>query len=149
MKQKTTLKTRALRYLSIREYSRKELAQKLAPHASSDDDLDTLLQWLQEQGFLSEERFVDTYVRRQSARYGSMRILRELEATHGLDESALRHAQAEMQIDEFERARRVWQKKFGRKPSDMREKARQIRFLQYRGFSADTIRQVMNRDEES
>ncbi|EEO28844.1 recombination regulator RecX [Oxalobacter paraformigenes] len=148
MKQKTTLKTRALRYLSIREYSPKELARKLAPHAGSDDDLDTLLQWLQEQGFLSEERFVDTYVRRQSARYGSVRILRELEA-YGVDESALRHAQAEMQIDEFERARRVWQKKFGRKPSDMQEKARQIHFLQYRGFSADIIRQVMNRDEES
>lgn len=147
MKQKTTLKTRALRYLSIREYSPKELAQKLAPHASSGDDLDTLLQWLQEQGFLSEERFVDTYVRRQSARYGSVRILRELE-THGVNESALRHAQSEMQVDEFERARHVWQKKFGRKPSDMREKARQIRFLQYRGFSADTIRQVMNRGEE-
>ena len=147
MKQKTTLKTRALRYLSIREYSPKELAQKLVPYASSDDDLDTLLQWLQEQGFLSEERFVDTYVRRQSARYGSMRILREL-GTRGVNEAALHRAQLEMQIDEFERAKRVWQKKFGRKPSDMREKARQIRFLQYRGFSADTIRQVMNRGEE-
>lgn len=147
MKPKSSLKARALRYLSIREYSRKELAQKLVPYANDGDDLTALLQWLQDQGFLSEERFVDAYVRRRSVRYGSMRILRELQ-NHNLDESVLRRVQSEMQNDEFERAQRIWQKKFGCQPLDVHEKARQIRFLQQRGFSVDIIRQVMSRKEE-
>ena len=148
MKTKTTLKARALRYLSIREHSPKELAKKLLPYADDSDDLDTLLQWLQDQGFLSEERFVEAYVRRRSARYGSMRVLRELQ-THGVDESILSHAQSEMQNDEFERARHIWQRKFGCKPLDIQEKARQIRFLQQRGFPADIIRKVMKGEEEN
>ena len=147
MKPKSSLKARALRYLSVREYSRKELAQKLVPYATERDDPTALLQWLQDQGFLSEERFVDAYVRRRSVRYGSMRILRELQ-NHNLDESVLRRVQSEMQNDEFERAKRIWQKKFGCKPLDIQEKARQIRFLQQRGFSADIIRQVMSQKEE-
>ena len=142
MKPTSSLKARALRYLSIREYSRKELAQKLASHAEESDDLDALLRWLQDQGFLSDERFTEAYVRRRSVRYGSSRILRELQ-NHGIDESVLNHAESEMRNGEFERAVRIWQKKFGRKPSDVRDKARQIRFLQQRGFSADIIRQLM------
>ena len=142
LRQKLTLKARALRYLSIREYSPAELERKLQPYAAEGDDLAALLAWLKERGFLSETRFVETYVRRQSARYGNARVLMELER-HGVSGSALSHAEAELQDSEFERAQSVWKKKFGTAPSDMREKARQFRFLQQRGFSGMVIRKVL------
>lgn len=145
MKQKITLKARAIRYLSIREYSVRELARKLSPYASDEDDLDALMEWLQARGFLSESRFVDAYVRRQSVRYGNARILRDLQ-NHGVSDSVLHDTESEMLNNEFERAWHVWRKKFGHKPSDIREQARQIRFLQQRGFSGEIIRQVMKSD---
>lgn len=145
MKQKITLKARAIRYLSIREYSVKELMRKLSPFAGDGDDLDALMEWLQARGFLSESRFVDAYVRRQSVRYGNARILRDLQ-NHDVSGPVLRNAEAEMRENELERAWHVWLKKFGHKAADIRERARQIRFLQQRGFSNDTIRQVMKSD---
>ena len=143
MKPKTTLKARALRYLSIREYSPKELARKLSSYG---DDLVKLMEWLQKQGFLSEERFAEAFVRKRSARYGSGRVLRELEM-HGVDEKTLDEAKGVMSENEFDRALGVWRKKFGSKPADASEKAKQIRFLMQRGFTGDIIRRVLNREE--
>jgi hypothetical protein len=45
---------------------------------------------------------------------------------------------------ELERAQAVWQKKFGSAPTDVTEKARQMRFLQSRGFGAEVIRRVIH-----
>ena len=142
LRTKPTLKARALRYLSIRAYSPAELERKLLPYVTQDDDLAALLVWLQERGFLSETRFVETYVRRQSARYGNARVLMELQR-QGVSAAALCRAESEMRDNELERAQSVWQKKFGIVPSDMREKARQFRFMQQRGFSGKVIRQVL------
>lgn len=146
MQTKTTLKARALRYLSIREYSPKELAKKLSPHVKEGDDLTALIEWLQMQGFLSEERFAEAFVRRRSARYGSGRVLRELEM-HGVDEKTLDEAKSVMSGDEFDRALGIWRKKFGSKPVDTSEKAKQVRFLMQRGFSGDIVRRVLNWEE--
>ena len=145
MKRAVTLKARALRYLSIREYSPKELARKLIPYADSQEEVHALLDWLQVCGFLSESRFVEAYIRRRASHYGNIRILRELEE-HGVSDSTLEEAKAEMQETEFDRARSVWKKKFGIKPSDIKEKAKQIRFLQQRGFASGVIRRVLNHD---
>lgn len=146
MKPKTTLKARALRYLSIREYSPKELAKRLAPYAEEGDDLMALMQWLGDHGFLSEERFAEAFVRRRSARYGSQRVLRELEM-HDVDEKTLDEAKSVMSETEFERALHIWQKKFDNKPADALEKAKQIRFLMQRGFSGDIVRRILNWEE--
>ena len=146
MKPKTTLKARALRYLSIREYSPKELARKLSPYMEEGDDLVTLIEWLQKQGFLSEERFAEAFVRRRSARYGCGRVLRELEM-HGVDEKILDGAKNAMSENEFDRALGIWRKKFGSKPADASEKAKQIRFLMQRGFSGEIVRRVLNGEE--
>lgn len=146
MKPTATLKARALRYLSIREYSPKELARKLSPYVEEGDDLAALMQWLQKQGFLSEERFAEAFVRRRCSRYGSGRVLRELEM-HGVDEKTLEKAKGVMSENEFDRALGIWRKKFGSKPVDASEKAKQIRFLMQKGFSGDIVRRVLSWEE--
>lgn len=50
---------------------------------------------------------------------------------------------------ELERAREVWRKKFAAPPADAAEKARQMRFLQGRGFSSGVIRQTLTGSGEA
>ncbi len=145
---KPSLKARALRYLSAREHSRQELAQKLARHAEEGEDIDAVLDWLQAQNFLSEERFAESLVNRRAARFGSARILAELQR-HGLAEATVADVRDELVADEPERAWQVWQKKFTAPAADAAEAARQMRFLQQRGFSHDAIKRVMRRAKEA
>ncbi|MES2536586.1 MAG: recombination regulator RecX [Pseudomonadota bacterium] len=139
---KISLKSRALRYLALREHSRLELARKLSRHAQEGDDVEALLDVLEAGKLLSEERFSEALIHRRAARFGNQRILSELQG-HGIDGDVLTGIQAGLAEDENARALAVWGKKFGRPPADMTERARQLRFLQQRGFSHAAIKTVM------
>ncbi|MEK7696353.1 MAG: recombination regulator RecX, partial [Pseudomonadota bacterium] len=78
-----SLKARAVGYLSRREHSRAELARKLAPHAESAEEVEALLDVLERDNWLSNERFVDSLVHRRASRYGAARVLQE-DKTHQL-----------------------------------------------------------------
>lgn len=147
MKRTVSLKARALRYLSAREYSKKELAGKLLRFLEEGDDLDALLNWLMQQGFLSDERFVESLIRRRISRYGNSRIKQELRNHNVNDTLTDTDLQALLQ-DEGARAYGIWERKFGQAPADARERAKQIRFLQQRGFSSDAIRKAMKNQKD-
>lgn len=146
-REKPSLKARALRYLAGREHSRQELARKLAPYAQEGDDVDAVLDWLQAQKFLSEERFAESLVHRRAARFGSARILSELQS-HGLDESTVASLRADLLQGENERAWEVWSRKFGRPAEDAAAAAKQMRFLQQRGFTHAAIQSVLRRAKQ-
>ena len=61
----------------------------------------------------------------------------------GLGAAALAEAAAQLRETELERARAVWQKKFGAPAASLTERARQARFLASRGFSGDVVRRVL------
>lgn len=143
-REKPSLKARALRYLAAREHSRHELARKLAPHANEGDDIDAVLDWLQQQKFLSEERFAESLVHRRAARFGSARIISELQQ-HGLEESTVAALKSGLLADEDERAWAVWLRKFAQPADDAAGLAKQMRFLQQRGFSHSAIHSVLRR----
>ncbi len=136
------LKVRAVGYLSRREYSRMELRGKLQPHAGNADDLERVLDALEREHWLSDERFARALVHRKATRQGAARIVSDLRR-HGLPEERLDAVKAELMASEFDRARAVWGKKFGNRPQDAREYGRQYRFLAARGFSADSVRRVL------
>src|SRR5690625_5265268 len=73
-----SLKARAIAYLSRREHSRHELAQKLAVHAPDVETLEQLLDDLEREDWLSHERFAHSLVNRRASRQGTMRIIQEL-----------------------------------------------------------------------
>jgi regulatory protein len=79
-------------------------------------------------------------VNARAARFGNLRIRQEL-AQHGVEPDAATLTQ--LRSSELERARAVWQRKFGAPAADAAERARQMRFLAQRGFSADTVRRVV------
>lgn len=141
--QKLTLKNRALHYLSLREHSRLELGRKLARHVEEGDDVDALLDFLEKNKFLSNERFSEALIRKRSESYGNNRIFAELQ-THNLDPQVLAQSKVELVESEAARACAVWQKKFGHQVSEEsntpEQRAKQMRFLAQRGFSTSAIR---------
>ncbi|MBP6654213.1 MAG: recombination regulator RecX [Propionivibrio sp.] len=143
-----SLRERAIRMLARREHARAELARKLAPYAESGDEVEALLDDLTARRLLSDARYVEARINARRARFGDARLAFELR-TQGVGEELVDAALATGD-DELSRARLIWQRKFAGKPcaGDARERARQSRFLLSRGFSAETVRQVMRGDFE-
>jgi regulatory protein len=139
-----SLKGRALRLLAGREHSRAELERKLAPHEEEPGQLARVLDELRERGFLDEQRVVDSLVHRRASRLGAGRIRQELLA-RGLAGEQVAAAVGALRTTEVDRARAVWQRRFGHAPApaDVAERARQARFLAARGFSGEAIRRVL------
>jgi regulatory protein len=137
-KTEITLKGRAMRHLARREYSRVELRAKLLPHVQEGDDVEAVLDDLAQRNWLSDERAAEQMVNQRRSRFGTRRIAHELRRK-GIGENLIDAALPQLKESEFEAARAVWQKKFGALPQDAKEKARQVRFLQSRGFSMESI----------
>lgn len=137
-----SLKARALRLLARREYSRAELERKLAAHADEPGALAQALDELSALGFINEERVAASLLHRRAPRLGAARVLQEMKAK-GLGAAALADAAAQLRETELERARAVWQKKFGAPAASLAERAKQARFLASRGFSGDVVRRVL------
>jgi regulatory protein len=147
-KPQMSLKARALKYLSGREHSRLELLRKLSRYAQEGDDVEGLLDTLEAANLLSQSRFSESLINRRSARFGNSRILQELHS-HGIESEAIDDIKSSLSESEAVRAREVWSKKFDHLPADADERARQMRFLQQRGFSSAAIRAAMRGTDES
>ncbi|UVW28384.1 recombination regulator RecX [Massilia sp. H6] len=137
-----SLKGRALRYLSMREHSRLELGRKLARYAEEGDDVEALLDFLEKNNWLSQERFAESLINRRAARFGNSRVMAELKS-HGVTGDALAELKLGLADSETTRASEVWQRKFGSIAVDAAERAKQMRFLLQRGFSQRAARIAM------
>ncbi|MBA4382301.1 MAG: recombination regulator RecX [Sideroxydans sp.] len=149
-KPELSLRARALQCLARREYSRAELRAKLLTHAQVDEDsgraeavdLDALLDDLTVRGWLSDARATSQLVHAKRSRFGTQRITHELRQ-RGVSDELIDAALPALKESELDSAREVWQRKFGVVPQDAKEKAKQMRFLQSRGFSIDVILKVL------
>ena len=149
------LRKKALDLLARREHSVGELQRKLQTHVEGRAKarnldasvIDEVLEKLQDDGLVSDERFTEAFVRyRRNNGYGPQRIQAELRE-RGVSEKI---AGIYLDFGEpqwFELASNVRSKRFGEdKPEDFKERARQARFLQYRGFTTDQARQALGGD---
>jgi regulatory protein len=137
-----SLKARALRFLSMREHSRLELGRKLSKYAEEGDDVEALLDLLEKNNWLSQERFSESLIHRRAARFGNSRIVAELQS-HGVKGEALQELKAGLADSETARACEVWQRKFGEVATDPKERNKQMRFLMLRGFSQRAVQAAM------
>ncbi|WP_020653957.1 recombination regulator RecX [Massilia niastensis] len=137
-----SLKARALRYLSLREHSRLELGRKLARYAEEGDDVEALLDFLEKNNWLSQERFAESLIHRKASRFGNSRVMAELQS-HGVSSEALADIKAGLADSETARAVEVWRRKFGTVAIDAAGRAKQMRFLLQRGFSQRAARVAM------
>ncbi len=143
-----SLKGRALRCLAQREHSRAELERKLSRHAQDTPEspaqaqIARVLDELCAHGLLSEARVAESVLASQGRRFGARRLKLTMQAK-GLDAALVAATLQQARGTELERARQVWQRKFGTPPQDADERARQMRFLAARGFEGDVVRQVV------
>ena len=133
-----SLRQRALGYLARREHSRFDLARKLERAGFTPEAIGPVLDDFETKNWLSDKRFAESWVADHRTRHGRIRLAYDLRQ-RGVSETLIEATLAANHDGELERARRVWEKKFGTPPRDPAEKARQIRFLQGRGFAPETI----------
>jgi regulatory protein len=157
-----SLKSRALQLLAQRDQSRLELRRKLMRHvrsaqaaevavagadvdaeaacAATAAEVEPLLDWLEANGFLSNERFAESRVHARASRFGLLRIKSEL----GQHDVALPAGLAQsLAASELERAAAVRARRFAALPGDAAERAAQSRFLLARGFAAELVHRLM------
>lgn len=139
-----SLKGRALKLLAQREHSRLELQRKLAAHVEEGDDLPAILDELEQRGFISVERVVESVIRSKASRFGAARLVHDLRRK-GLDDETVRQAGEQLRDSEHARAWAVWQQKFGSPAATQQERMKQMRFLASRGFGGDVVRKVVDK----
>ncbi len=159
----------AFYYLSTREHSANELREKLLKKEQDPQKIEELLQEFAEKGYQSDERTAFMLIR-EGIRKGRGRnrikqdfYKRRITLPNNIDE-LIDIANAETaeftdfvdiekggeQVNWLKLAVEARVKKYGREiPTEPKEKARQLRFLQYRGFQTDICFEALKFDEES
>lgn len=139
------LRQRALKLLARREQSRAELMRKLAPYGA-EEDVAAVLDELQAARLQSDERYTESFIHTYAARHGARRLRQGL-LHRGIAPELIEEYLTPAHLDnELARARQLWRRKFGVAADDARERARQMRYLQSRGFSPSIVSQVLRCD---
>ena len=138
------IRRKAMDLLARREHSVAELRRKLLDKGYEQRAIDEQLQKLVIENLLNDQRFTESYVNYRSKKgFGPLRIKQELKEK-GISEMLLRQY---LDNDEFWQrlAREVREKRFGGVlPQVYKDKAKQLRFLQYRGFSNEQLRSLFD-----
>ncbi|MBW8053729.1 MAG: regulatory protein RecX [Nitrospira sp.] len=141
-------KHKALELLARREHSGHELRTKLVRKGCPEALANNVVSELEAARLVSDERFAETLVRVRTERgHGPLRIERELH-DKGVDAELIKTVLDSSDPLWLDLVRRIRRKKFGKAAiKDYKERARQARFLQYRGFTYDQIQRALTSDE--
>ena len=143
-----TLRSQAIRLLARREYARAELEARLVGGGADAAEVRNTLDDLGTQGLLSDQRFARAVVGQKAGRFSRRSIAGGLKAK-GVAPDDINDALREANLDDDAALIALWQRRFGKLPEDDREKARQIRYLQARGFSISAILKLLRAPPES
>ena len=140
-----SLTARAVNILARREHSQLELRKKLRKAEFELDEINVVIEKLAQIDLQSDPRFAENYLHYRSQRgFGSQKIRFELNE-RGVDKQIINAVFEQGDIDWFSLAVIARNKRFGEKaPDDLKDRAKQQRFLQYRGFTHDQINESFN-----
>jgi regulatory protein len=135
-------------FLARREHGEQEIAHKLIARGFDADIVEVAVSALIADGLLSDSRFAEAFVySRFKKGSGPQKIHAELRQ-RGIDKALISVSLETVAGQWLERVRGVREKKFGQEaPKDFRERSRQMRFLQQRGFTSDQIKGAFENDE--
>lgn len=131
----------ALGLLARREHAQAEIKRKLGARGFDDEVADAAIDELSRQRLISDDRFAEAFIRSRAERgQGPVRLRAELRYLKVPAELIDKHLIAAA-VPWNRHATDVRVRKFGSSlPTGLSERAKQVRFLQYRGFTADQIR---------
>ena len=134
-----SLYARAMRFLARREHSREELRRKLASKVEEEgENLESVLDELAAKGWLSDARFAEHTARAKARRYGPLKLANYLKS-RGVDADDIAAGVHAAGADGTAQLENIWKSRFREAPHGERERARQVRFLQGRGFALEAI----------
>ena len=130
--------------LARREHSAFEIRRKLKQKELDETEIEEAISSLQREGLQSDERFAESYINmRQAKGYGPVRIAMELRE-RGVAEAVYEPYLRDRSIDWTAVLKAAYVKKYGSTGcDDYREKAKRMRYLQYRGFALDKIHELI------
>lgn len=142
-------KEAAIQLLSRRDHGEYELYQKLAQKGYSEEDIQQAVNFCLDHNYLDDLRYAKSQIRQHVYKgHGERRIKQELNQKR-VAESVIERALKEEPQDWFELAKQAADKKFkGTKAKDQKEYAKQVRFLQYRGYSFEQISYALSFEDE-
>ncbi|UIP28438.1 recombination regulator RecX [Photobacterium sp. TLY01] len=146
---KISAKEAAVGYLSRRDHAKRELQQKLKQRGYSEQEVSDAVAYCQDYNWLDDARYAAMAVRNGVSKgWGMLRIKQEMKMK-GVHDLCIKQALEEAEVDWFEQARAVAQRKFGDTQMDTpKEKARRLRFMQSRGFDFEQIRYALAVEDE-
>src|SRR5438309_56424 len=127
-----------MRFLARREHSREELKRKLVPNVEEGEDLEAVLDELAAKGWLSDARYAEQAIRSGARRYGPARLAYVLRGK-GIDDETIAAGFRAAGHEGDSNLEAVWKSRFRSPPANERERGRQVRFLQGRGFRLEEI----------
>jgi regulatory protein len=133
-----SLLAHAIGLLARREYARVELEHKLLAKGWDRAEIRAALDDLTARGYVSDARYAHALAAQRAGRYSGRHIAEELKAK-GVARADIETALAGAGIDDAAALKALWRRRFGSPPANEREKARQVRFLQARGFALSAI----------
>jgi regulatory protein len=144
----TALET-AIYLLSRRDHGQFELTQKLLIKGYPEPEVHQAVTYCLDNNYLNDLRYAKSQVRQHISKgHGARRIRQELQQKR-VEDNTVQVALEDEATDWFELARQTAEKKFkGKRAQDRKEYARQVRFLQYRGFSFEQIDYALNSSDE-
>ncbi len=144
-----TVRTAGYALLAGRDFSRHELTERLLRKGYGAAVVEQAVASIVQEGFLQEDRFAEQFVSQRARRgHGPVRVRMGLREK-GVEAEAIDNALGTTATDWIQAAREARRRKFGLEPpADLRERAKQARFLQYRGFSSDQIRAALGPGED-
>ncbi len=139
-----SIRRAAMNLLARREHGHVELARKLRLRGADAEMIEVELQRLTDDGLLSEQRYLESYIRsRANEGRGPMRIREEL-TQRGLARELVEYALAEAVNDWPAQMEDLWRRRFSGRVVDLKDKAKQSRFLAQRGYAVDDIRRLLD-----
>lgn len=135
-------------YLARREHGEQELQRKLVNKGFDTDPVDEALSQLVAEGLLSDSRFAESFVHSRFQRGSGPQKIRAELRERGISDSLIADCIEAYDTQWLELVRQVREKKFGAAPpADFKERSRQMRFLQQRGFTSEQITGVFREQD--
>lgn len=149
MPETNKLRSTALAWLGRQEYSQHKFCEKLKKYEATEEQIELILEEFCQNDWLCEQRYCDAYVRgRVNKGQGKIRIRADARNKR-LDQDNVNESLNKVDVDWFEQARATYYKRFGDMPvKDIKDKAKRLRFMQYRGFTMDEVNFAMNNDDD-
>ena len=138
------LRSYAFAVLTRKEYSKVELIEKLALYAESRDEVISLVEELSAQHYQSDQRVAEMMLSSQKRKGKGPNQIKIKLKNKKVDSALI--AEELKETDWAEQAYQLKVKKYGLDVTkDQKLKAKQMRFLMYRGFEMDAIIKAISR----